>query len=440
MFMPAKLRTPLVWGSLSFSLAAGAAAQALIAYAAEDFAQHWFRQPMVLLAVHLGTLGFLVPLVFGVLTQFMPMLLGRTFAYERALPYLLGFLGLAVAGVWLYLGGWREGGLAWGAGLSVTAVVAAFGTLAWPAIVYGGISHRLSRATLASSFFYLFWTVLLGSFLAQGLIQPPLIAGEAFSLIALHLHLGLFGFGSLAVFGVSYELLPMFNLAKGVPWFWGWVALSFAHLGMIFITLATLGPAWAVVLGHAWPLCLALSVASYLWQIRVLLAQAMRRKREANGVQFRVAWAFLALTTLLGLTLSFQAQPTLGAHAAYVYLLLFGFLGGAIFSQLQKIVPLLSWYDRFAPYAGRSGVPTAAQLLDERLAWATPFLHGATVLCGALGLLLSLTWLIRLSGLLGSLFFGAQAVLMLGSRVRGKVEARLAPSAVPLPIEGSVQP
>ena len=125
MFMPAKLRTSLVWGSLSFSLAAGAAAQALIAYAAPDFAQHWFRQPMVLLAVHLGTLGFLIPLVFGVLTQFMPMLLGRTFAYERALPYLLSLLGLAVVGVWLYLGGWREGSLAWGAGLSVTAVVAA---------------------------------------------------------------------------------------------------------------------------------------------------------------------------------------------------------------------------------------------------------------------------------------------------------------------------
>jgi hypothetical protein len=369
----------LVWGSLPLSLLAGGFAQGLIAVAAPAFAQHWFRQPVVLLAVHLGTLGMLLLTLMAVLTQFMPMLLGQSFAFERVIAPLLVFLALAVLGVWAFLAGLRDSGLAWGAGLSVCAAAAAFGVLALPAFIHGGVTHRLSRATLASALFYLFFTVLLGSLLAQGLVHPPLIQGDPFALIALHLHLGLFGFGCLAVFGVSYELLPMFNLAKGVVWRSGWLALGFGHLGLLLLALRTLGPPWAEALGSAWAWPLAASVLAYLWQVRQLLAKALRRHLEANGVQFRLAWTALGLVVPLGLVLAVSDALQPGLHAAYVYLLLYGFLGGAIFSQLQKIGPLLAWYDRFAPLAGTAAVPSAAQLLQPQLAWATPILHGASL-------------------------------------------------------------
>jgi hypothetical protein len=422
MLPPSRLRTALVWGSLAFSLAAGGLAQAVLFVQAPYAATHWFRQAPLLLAVHLGTLGLLLLLVLGVLTQFMPMLMGKPMAWEGGLPALLAAVASCAVGVWAFLAGLRSGALAWVAGLGLTGLAALFAASALPALLDGGKVHRLSRATLGSALFYLFWTLLLGSLLAQGLIQAPLLTGDPFALIALHLHFGLVGFGCLSVFAVSYELLPMFNLAKDVDWRGGWVALGLTHGGLLLLAARTLGPGAGRLPARLWGWVLVAAVAAYLWQMRCLLSKALRRRLEANTVQFRVAWAALAGAAFLGAALGFDVAPSPGLQAAYVWLLLYGFLGGAIFSQLQKIVPLLAWYDRFAPLVGRLKVPNAADLLEPRLAWATPLLHGLSLVAGVAGWAWGRPAWIRLAAALGCALFLVQGALVLGCRLRGADE------------------
>jgi hypothetical protein len=423
----ARLETWLLWAGLCVSLLAGAAAQAMLAWLPGEFTQHWFRRGPVLLAVHLSTLGLLATLVLGVLTQFLPMLLGRALGSALLAGVCLGLFAASALGLWMgFAVGFSSAG-AWAAGLGLLASAGGFLALAAPALLGGDASHRLSRWTLASSLACLVLEAALGTLLAQGLVRAPLLPQEPLRLLALHAHLGLFGFGALVVFAVSYELLPMFNLAKGYPTWPGWAALGLAWAGLGSLAL------WALLgwlpLG-LWAGLLALSGLSYLVQLAWILSKALRPQHEAATQLFRLAGVALLAAVIGGLWLACGDAPAPGPLAAYVYLLLYGFLGSAIFSQIQKIVPLLAWVDRFAPWVGKASVPTAGQLLDARLAWALVPLHALALACGGVGLAMGSAALIRAAGILGLLCFLDCAGLVLVCRLKGRARP---PASPPVP-------
>ena len=421
-----ELSTPLFWASLAFSLACGLGSQLLMALHPLAFAEHWFRQPTVLLAVHLSTLGFLGVLVLGVLTQFMPMLLGRALGSALGAAACLAIFALSALLLFVHFGLWRSSPLAWAAAGGVLLSLAGFAALASGALFGGGVTHRLSRATLASALGYLLFAVGLGTLLAQGLLGPSLIDTPPLAQLQLHLHLGLFGFGALVLFGVSYELLPMFNLARGYPSWPGWASLALAHIGLLCLAAQVLGVCTEPAALHgAWGVSLALSALLYVVQVLLITHKAMRRQVDASIWALRLAWAWLLLSAAWGLALLLGPETGPGAQAAYIYLGLFGFLGGAIFSQLQKIVPLLSWYDRFAALAGKAVVPTSAQLLDARLAWGGLALHSAATLVGTVALASGAVGGIRLAGSLGCAAFACTIAQVLLCRFGGK--------ALPLP-------
>ena len=429
----AELTTALFWACLAAALACGLGSQMLLALDPQAFAVHWFRQPSVLLAVHLSTLGFLVLLVLGVLSQFMPMLLGRALASTLVAGLCLGLFFFSALLLLAYFAVWRSSSLAWAAIAGLLLSLGTYTALAAGPVFGGGVTHRLSRATLASALAYLLLAAGLGSALARGLLGAPLLAGEPLQLLKLHLHLGLFGFGALVVFGVSYELLPMFNLAKGYPTWPGWAALGLVHVGLLCLAAQTLSlGSQPEALHGAWAISLSLAALFYVVQMLWISAKALRRQRDASIWAWRATWAWLLLTAALGLRLELGPPMDAGVAAAYFYLGLFGVLGGAIFSQLQKMVPLLAWYDRFAPLAGKAVVPTSAQLLDPRLAWACLGLHSAAVIGGLAGLSLASPGLIRVAGALGSAAFVCAIAFVLGCRYSGR--------ALPLPTAAAVAP
>ena len=417
------LVTPLLWSSLGISLACGLAAQALLALAPQAFTEHWFRQPTVLVALHLTALGFVGILVLGVLTQLLPMLLGRGLGSTALVGAALALFGLGMAVLLGVFAGWRDPVPALAAGLGLVLGSGVALVMAWPALIHAGPNQRLCRATLASSMFYLVVTAGLGTLIAHGLVTEPWLASNPLELLRFHAHLGLVGFGCLMVFAVSYELLPMFNLAKGYAQGPGWAALVLVHLGLAGLGLTAfdlLGPKdWCPI----FEALLAFGCLAYVVQVLLIQLKAFRRQVDASVWLFGLACLSLVAAAGAGAALACQAAPAPGAVAAAVYVLLFGFLGGAILSQVQKIVPLMAWVDRFSDHAGKAQVPIAGQLLSKPLAWPALPLHGAVLLCGTVGLALgSAAWL-RWSGGFGVILFLDQ-VLLVSRAAGGEKSAR----------------
>ncbi len=418
------LPTRLFWGALAAGLGAGLAAQVLVAVRPGDFTLHWFREPVQLAALHLTTLGFVGLLILGVLTQFLPMLLGRGLGSIALSGAALGLFGAGLAALVAVFLGWRFPGPAWAAGAGLLGGALVILALSGPALLRGGGRHALTRATLASSLAYLVGTALLGTLMAQGLVGFPRVSTGPLELIRLHAHLGLAGFGTLMVFGVSYALLPMFNLSKGwSPWP-GWAALAAFHLGLGATALAALAGVRAV--GRWADPLLALGTVFYLYQVRLIRAKAVRPAADASVQAYTWACACLVGAALWSCALqSRPAEP--GADAGVVYLLLFGFLGGAIASQLLKIVPLLAWVDRFSGLVGRAATPSAGDLLDPLLARLVLPLHAAAVAVGCWGLASHGTGWLRLSGCLGTALFLDLGGIAVAARLRGA--ARVEPAA-----------
>ncbi|MGH7442516.1 MAG: hypothetical protein ACREKE_07590, partial [bacterium] len=113
------LVTPLFWSCLGLALLCGTSAQVLLAWNPEAFAGHWFRQGTLLAALHLTTLGFIGILILGVLTQFLPMLLGKTLGSTSLVALALACFGLGMALLVGVFAGWRSSGPALAAGLAL---------------------------------------------------------------------------------------------------------------------------------------------------------------------------------------------------------------------------------------------------------------------------------------------------------------------------------
>lgn len=413
----AQLKTSLFWSCLGLSLASGLASQILLALNPEAFASHWFRNAQALLALHLSTLGFVGLLVLGVLSQFLPMLLGKPLKSSFAAALALGIFYASALLLWCFFAGHRLAWLGAMAGIGLPLSVAAFLALAAKALANGG-GHRLTRLTLASSLGYLLFTSILGGLMAQGLLRPPLLSPDPLLLIQLHLHLGLFGFAALMIFGVSYELLPMFGLARNFSMAPAWAALILGHLGIFSLVASVFGSlSVAALSAMIWPWLLAAACLAYAVQVLLIIRSSLRRQNEPGPLHFRAAIILMLAGALWGLRLGPEA--TTGARAAYVYLLLFGFIGSAIFGQLQKILPLLSWYDRFSPLAGKAKIPSAAELMPPRLPWLVPAFHLPATAFGFAGLALASPSLLRASGLLGCCAFAVMTLLWAASRRLG---------------------
>ena len=421
-----RLHTRLFWTFALASLLAGFGGQLVLALEPAAFAGTWFRQGWVLLAVHLTTLGFLVLLVMAVLTQFLPVLFGRPL-YSLGLA-AAGMAAFAVSalGFWIYLGFARFTWLGWLAGSGLLLGLFLY-LLQAGLSLHGAVQQPMTRLTLASAGAYLALAALLGFLMAPGLSRSPVLPGNPLQTLALHAHLALFGFATLVVYAVSYQLLPMFNLAKGYPEWPGWTALVLAHAGLLAMIAARFSGlpslwAWAA-------LGLAGSALAYGMQVILLMRKALRQKRDASLWTFLQALGFFYVAAVMGLRLALGGPTGPGFQAAYIWLLLFGWIGGVIFSQAQKIFYFLSWFDRFSSRIGRFRVPRAEALLWPGMARALAAFHLLATLLGLAGLLRADPGQLRLAGMAGCACFLSLGGLLIGCRVRGRAE----PLSSPLP-------
>lgn len=389
-------QAPPLAAPLRFFLAApwfGVLAGLLLAWGGEEaFASRW--SPLALAVTHLMTTGFMLQVMCGALLQFVPVTTGANVWRPELLAQWLQPL-LAVASLLL------AAGFVVGSPLLLVAAAGLFvlGTGAFASVIAAALWRTVATGMMLWALRYaivgLVLAVALGALLAVILFWG--VDVPFFSLIEVHQAWGLGGWALLLLAGVSWQVVPMFQLTPPYPAGFTrnfvWILLVALVLVSLRLVMDTAG--W-VAAGDL----VLLSIAASHAMLTLWLQQRRRRKLvDATFTFFR-----LAMFCLLGFALAGGAAvffPALGGIPNFAIgmgvLVLGGVFTSALSGMLYKIVPFLGWLHLQRLGAPLSAVPNMKGMLAEMAMRRHWVLHlSALVLLFAAAWL---PWLVRLAGL-----------------------------------------
>lgn len=418
---------------MRFLLAApvfGVAAGAVLAFAGSDaLASRWSGAALAI--IHLLVAGFMLQAMTGALFQFMPVAAGGNVWQPRRVAALVQPL-LIVGGVLLPVGLYlanthmlRAAMLAFAPGLAGLVVVMTGALWRTPAVGPSVAALRLAVAGLAV-------TGSLGLVLAEGLA-----AGHGWPLADIanvHAAWGLAGWALVLLAGVSYAVVPMFQLTPTYPERLAHWLPRLLGLALLALTLGLLLPMPVQV-----PvLVIALLAAAFAFV--TLRLQQRRRRRIADAVLrfFRTAMTSLLVAALL--IAGAAVSPTLADTAAVPWLLaallIVGVFTSAITGMAFKILPFISWLHLQREAGLQARLPNVADLLDGWLMIRQLHIHR-----GSLAVLLVVPFwptLAPAAGVAMLVDFGFLAWLLFGTVWRYHVSLRrLAAADTAMPTQGA---
>lgn len=324
-------------------------------------------QPRLLAIVHLFTLGFGSAITIGVLYQMAPVVL-VTKLHSPA----IGWLSLAtfVPGMAVIVASFYKFSVP---GLVVSATVTAFGAMlfvynmwrTWRAAPEDSLTRRFMLPSVLSFMLTLLFGFAIAATWRFGWRLGPL---GGLDLLSAHLFLGVAGWFTGIVIGVSYRLIAMFRLVHGHDEQFGFTILRLLYGG---VALGVVGPFIPMV--TPWftgggLLLVGAAVVAYAYDFRKLWGRSMR---PPDVWMAQVPWAIgYLLAATVGTVALFVAgrlgiTVVPGAVLAVGALFALGFVGTMILGLLHKIVPFLVWYHRYMSKIGMMKVPLMKELVDE---------------------------------------------------------------------------
>lgn len=332
--------------------------------------------PTTLATVHLITIGWLTVLILGALHQFVPIITaGSQAAGNSALTSLIAIVtGLIFmeAGFVSLTGQLPQGLIVFlpfgGAAVLIGSTI---GAVALARILWQTRPLGFSSQFIAAGLIFLLITVVLGLIFGLVLAAPQLVPwSDVFGAgFRLHLLAGLLGWFTLTAIGVSYRLLSMFTLAPEERGRLGTAVIGLTVGGLAatwFLELAaSLGVPIPAAATMAIVVVTGLGLALYLADMARLYRARRRRKLELNtGMATAALGAFAITLGLAGYAAFSGYDETIVGAAGYLFL--FGWLSGLGLSQLYKIIPFLTWLERYGSVLGKQPVPRVQDLVDER--------------------------------------------------------------------------
>ena len=332
----------------------------------------------VLLAVtHCITLGFMALVMLGAIQQILPVVIGspmpatRLVAWLSFLPLVFGTLSL-VSGFLLGKPVLLNSACLLLACAFVTFIVASLISLS------RAPASNASKTAILLSILSLIGTVTLGLLLARGHASGAALNYTQLS--ALHISLGLGGWVMLLIIGVSYQVVPMFQLTPGYPeWLSASLAPALFTALMLYVASKLLEAAPLSVLAEGIYCVLAAGFAGV-----TLRLQGRRRRRVADATLgfFRLAMVSLLCAVVIWLAGRFSPHAaTLRMLSAAIFML--GFALSVIHGMLYKIIPFLVWFHLFRGGV-KKGVPNMKEIIPENWMWWLLRLHSATLLAALL--------------------------------------------------------
>ncbi|HYR06064.1 MAG TPA: hypothetical protein VEP71_05210 [Gallionella sp.] len=361
------------------------------------------RSPAQIAATHHITLGFMAMIMLGAIQQLLPVVIGspmpapRLVAWLTFLPLIAGVLSLSAG---FMLGRMELLNLSWPLlGLTFLVFIAASLTS-----LARATAKNATKTALLLSILSLTGAVTFGILLARGYATGlPLPYAK---LAIAHISLALGGWVMLLAIGVSYQVVPMFQLTPNYPK-WMTTSLAPAIFATLLINLALLlpesAPRWAGFIAESifWSLACSFAVVT-------LRLQTQRRRHipDAPLNFFRVSMLSLMLAAVFSLAaLTFpMAADHLRTMSALSFLM--GFALSLIQGMLYKIIPFLVWFHLFRGGL-KTGVPNMKEIIPEPWIWRHLWLHGSTLLAALLAPWWSVAaWLVMLGLLLQGTLLG----------------------------------
>lgn len=326
--------------------------------------------PGVAAATHLIAAGFMLQVMCGALLQFVAVVAGANIWRPRRVAAVvhplitLGAVVLALA----FLLAWQLlfllAGLLFAVALGFFLLVMAHALLRTPA---RGVSIQVLRLALVGLLVTLIFGVLLTATLGwAGSLQAK---WSLFTLVKIHVAWGLGGWALMLVIGVSFLVVPMFQLTPPYP---AWLTRLLPAGMVLILSLWSLQLLAGAGLARAWPsgILLAGFLLAGLYAAGTLWLQSRRRRRQTDTsfVFWRVA--MLALLGLAASWILFEALPELGDHArAPLWLGVLALVGvflPVIMGMLYKIMPFLNWLHLQKPAGTEVALPNMKQMIPPR--------------------------------------------------------------------------
>ncbi len=333
-------RMPRLWVPLRAFLVApflGSAGGLLLVFAGDAaFSSRWV--PSLLAATHLVTLGFITLVMLGAIVQVLPVVTGVSVpSSDWVAP--ASQLGVAAGVV----------AMAWGLSTGLPDITR-FGTI----LLGGGLGLFIPAALAAA------WKTrrnptgrAMGlsvlSLLAVAGLGVYLLAGHAGwvplrrDLTDIHAAWALGGWVGLLVMGVSYQVVPLFQVTPPYPRIVQEYLPTVGFVALIAWTLGRLNR-WPIV-ANVGIVGVALTLGAYAVVTLWLQTRRRRKIRDITTDAWRTGMGSLALAGLITIAavagLVDLAEPKLALSFGIV--LVIGFAVSVVQGMLYKIVPFLSW-------------------------------------------------------------------------------------------------
>ena len=335
--------------------------------------------PGALAMTHLIVVDFMLQAMCGALLQFVAVVAGANIWRPRLVAAIVHPL-ITAGAVFLVTAFLLQqqllfllAALVFTLALGLFLIVMAMALLRTPA-------HGMAIHVLRVAVFGLLVAVALGVTLAStlGLQQSLLSFWSLLALINVHVAWGLGGWALMLVIGVSYLVVPMFQLTPAYPvWLTRLLPAGLFLLlclwSMQLFTSAGQAQAWQSGVAFAGMLLAGLYAGVTLW------LQARRRRRQADVTFVYWRGAMLALLGFAVSWLVFEALPQLGAHPRAPLwlgvLALPGLFLSVIIGMLYKIMPFLNWLHLQQQGGFSRTTPNMKQMIPERAMRGQMLLH-----------------------------------------------------------------
>jgi hypothetical protein len=317
----------------------------LILLGPDTFESRW--SPGALAMTHLIVVDFMLQVMCGSLLQFVAVVAGANIWRPRLVAHIVhplitaGAIFLASA----FLLGQQLLFLV-AAAVFVTAL-GLFLTVMFIALLRTP-ARGMSIYVLRLAIFGLLLTVALGATLALTLgLEQHLQPGWSLpALINVHVAWGLGGWALMLVIGVSYLVVPMFQLTPPYPVWLTRLLPAGLLLVLCLWSLQLLAPGGAA---QAWQSAVGIAgvLLAGLYAAATLMLQSRRRRRQTDSTFMFWRGAMLSLLAFALSWITFEALPQLGASLRAPLwlgvLALPGLFLSVITGMLYKIMPFLNW-------------------------------------------------------------------------------------------------
>ncbi len=379
-----------------FALIAFSVSQIILFFNSTELLQGMFRIPKVWMSAHFLLLGFAVMTAMGAMYQLIPVTF-LTSIWNQKLGFAQFFITAIGLTSFAILLGYRTNIAVYGGALVVIGILIfifqMFKTMA-----------ALEKVTTMASFVIAALVCLFLTITAGFLLAWNLAFGETFdhvSILLSHMTLGLAGWFTLLIIGLSYKMVPMFSLSHGFTNKWADPALYtyVTGLAVTIISYWVQMPTIRVV----GLFLLFLGYGFFALDMKEVLAKRVKKRLDKPfAFSITAIWNGLVmhLVALLAGMFGLYSENVWG-WIIYLYMMtwiIFSMLG-----YLYKIVPFLVWTHKYSEKVGKEKVPTLKEMMNEKLGVVLYTLFTISIF----GIIVSTAFS---SGLSATLFLGIQAL------------------------------